>query len=140
MSALATFQSQLPAWRPAIERWVEGQPVNVRTTPARAAVEYLLTSPPLERLGSRHLSDRESGWVDWHTLTVRADGDGDASRMLVRAGWALADGDPGPSLALMLLAPYVDEFHWAHAAGVVFEIVAERLRHHPLAARATTTW
>lgn len=132
MSALASFQASMPTWRPAVERWIEQQPIEVRTDPARAGTEYLLTSPPLERLGSRHLSDRRNGWVDWPALAARADADGDVSRVLVRATGALAGGDPGPALALMLLAPQVLAFHWAHAAGTVFGIVAERLRWHPL--------
>ncbi|MGH9011311.1 MAG: hypothetical protein ACRDYF_15920 [Acidimicrobiia bacterium] len=132
MNALDCFRAELPRWRPAVEAWLDAFPASVRTSPPLAALAYLFDAPVLVALGSRELSDLEQGWIDWTALEERARRSGDVALATMRAGQALAAGDPGPALGLMLVFPAIDAFRWVHAAGTVFEIVSERMRRHAL--------
>ena len=132
MSALARFQAALPTWRPAVEAWLEGLPLRVRTDPSRAALAYLFASPPLQAIGAELYADFEDGWVDWPSLEHRAAQAGDAERVLVHAARCLADEDPGPALGLMMLFPHVEAFHWAHAAGTIHALVRDQISRHAL--------
>jgi phage tail protein X len=135
VSALAQFRSELPVWRPIIEAWLDELPATVRNDPCRAAVAYLLASPPIAALGSEALCNLDYSWVDWAALDHRAQASGEAEVVLVAAARNLADDDPGLALGLMLVFPHVDAFRWGHAAGTVHAIVQERVSQHPLATR-----
>ena len=134
MSALEEFRAALPGWRTAVEEWLDRQPAWFRNDPAWAGSAYLLNAPPLVALGSMSLKSVEEGRIRWDALVERAAGTGDVETALVRAALELASGDPGPALGLMFVFPHVPAFAWAHAAGVLFELVEERVRRHPLAA------
>lgn len=133
MTALREFRATLPAWREAVESWLEHQPAWFRNDPAWAASVYLLNAPPLVALGSLSLKSVEAGWIKWEELLRRAEMAGDVEAMLARAAYHLAAGDPGPALGSMLVFPQVDALKWAHAAGVLFELVEDRVHRHPLA-------
>ena len=134
MSTLAEFRATLPGWRPAVEEWLDRQPAWFRNDPAWASSVYLLNAPPLVAIGSLSLKSVEEGWIRWDVLFERAARAGDVETVLARAAHELASGDPGPALGLMLVFPHVPAFVWAHAGGVLYELVHERLRRHPLAA------
>ena len=131
MNALDEFRSTLPAWRVAVEEWLDQQPAWFRNDPAWASSIYLLGAPPLVLLGSMTLKSVEQGWIHWEELLARADSAGDVEVTLARAAYRLAQGDPSPALGLMLLFPMVDVFRWAHAAGVLYLQVDDQLRYHP---------
>lgn len=88
MNAMDQFRAGLPAWRPAVEAWLDTLPVSVRTDPVRAALAYLLAAPPLRALGAEHLADLEAGWIDWVTLDRWAESAGDVERALLHAARA----------------------------------------------------
>lgn len=134
MTALAEFQASLPGWRLAVEDWLDRQPAWFRNHPAWASSVYLLNAPPLVALGSKSLKSVEEGWIRWDALVERAARAGDVETALARAAHELASGDPGPALGLMLVFPNVPAFAWAHAGGVLYQLVEERRRRHPLAA------
>ena len=134
MNALAEFRASLPGWRPSIEEWLDRQPAWFRNDPAWASSVYLLNAPPLVALGSMSLKSVEEGWIRWDSLIMRASFAGDVETALARAALELASSDPGPALGLMLVFPNMPAFAWAHAAGVLYELVGERLRRHPLVA------
>jgi len=134
MTALAEFRAAFPAWRTAVEEWLDRQPAWFRNDPAWASSVYLLNAPPLVALGSMSLKSVEEGCIRWDSLVERAARAGEVETALARAAHELASGDPGPALGLMLVFPGVPVFAWAHAAGVLYELVEERLRRHPLAA------
>jgi hypothetical protein len=134
MSTLTEFRATLPGWRPAVEEWLDRQPAWFRNDPAWASSVYLLNAPPLVALGSMSLKSVEEGWIQWEALFERAVHAGEVEAALARAAYELGRGDPGPALGLMLVFPHVPVFAWAHAAGVLHELVHERLRRHPLAA------
>ncbi len=131
MNALAEFRSTLPAWRVAVEEWLDQQPVWFRNDPAWASSVYLLGAPPLVALGSMALKNLEEGWIDWEELLARGDDAGDMESALARAAYRLAQGDPGPALGLMLVFPAVEVFQWGHAAGVLYLLIDGRNHHHP---------
>lgn len=134
MTALKEFRAGLPAWRVAVEDWLDRQPAWFRNDPAWAGSVYLLNSPALVALGSMSLKSVEEGWINWEELLRRTELAGDIEAMLGRAAYHLAAGDPGPALGSMLVFPHVEAFQWAHAAGVLFEFVEDRVRRHPLIA------
>ena len=137
VNALDEFRSTLPAWRVAIEEWLDQQPAWFRNDPAWASSIYLLGAPPLVALGSMTLKSLEEGWIHWQELLRRADGTGEIETALARAAYRLAQDDAGPALGLMLLFPAVNVFRWAHAAGVLHLLLDEE-RHHPLLGRRPT--
>ena len=134
MNALDEFRSTLPAWRVAVERWLDDQPAWFRNDPAWASSVYLLGAPSLVALGSMALKSLEEGWINWQELLVRADAAGDVEAALACAAYRLAQGDPGPALGLMLLFPAVDVFRWAHSAGALYLLVDHRRHVHPFVA------
>lgn len=134
MTALAEFRAGLPGWRTAIDAWLDRQPAWFRNHPGWASSVYLLNAPPLVAVGSMSLKSVEEGWISWDCLLARAKRAGNVETALAQAARELAAGDPGPALGLMLVFPHVGAFAWAHAAGVLYELIEERLRRHPLAA------
>jgi hypothetical protein len=132
MNALDEFRSTLPAWRMAVEEWLDRQPAWFRNDPAWAGSVYLLGAPPLVALGSMTLKSLEEGWINWEQLLGRADAAGDVEAALARAAYGLAQGDPGAALGLMLLFPAIEVFRWAHAAGTLYLLVNDRRHLHPL--------
>ncbi len=134
MTALAEFRAALPGWRTAVDAWLDRQPAWFRNHPGWASSVYLMNAPPLVAVGSMALKSVEEGWIRWDCLLARAERAGDVETALARAARELAAGDPGPALGLMLVFPHVEAFAWAHAAGVLYELIEERLRRHPLAA------
>jgi hypothetical protein len=132
MNPLDEFRSTLPVWRVAVEEWLDRQPAWFRNDPVWAGSVYLLGAPSLVALGSMTLKSLEQGWINWDELLARADRAGDVEVALARAAYRLAQGDPGPALGLMLLFPSVEDFRWAHAAGVLFMLVADRRYYHPM--------
>lgn len=134
MTALKEFRAGLPAWRAAVEDWLDRQPAWFRNNPAWAASVYLLGAPGLVALGSMSLKSVEEGWINWEEIATRADRAGAVEAALARAAYELASGDPGPALGLMLVFPQVDAFRWAHAAGVLYQLIEDRLHRHPLVA------
>ena len=133
MNALDEFRSTLPAWRVAVEEWLDQQPAWFRNDPAWASSVYLLGAPSLVALGSMTLKSLEEGRIHWEELLARADSAGDVEVALARAAYRLAQGDPGPALGLMLFFPAVEVFRWGHAAGVLYLCVDGWLRRHPFA-------
>lgn len=134
MTALEEFRSDLPAWRVTVEEWLGRQPIWFRNDAAWAASVYLLAAPPLVALGSMSLKSVEGGWINWDEIVIRADRAGAVEAALARAAYQLAGGDPGPALGLMLVFPQVQPFRWAHAAGVLYEMIEDRVHRHPLVA------
>ncbi len=132
MNALDEFRSTLPTWRVAVEEWIDRQPAWFRNDPAWASSVYLLGAPPLVALGSMALKNVEEGWIGWEEILARADTAGVVEVALAHAAYELAKGDPGPALGLMLVFPRLPVFKWAHAAGVLYQIVEARSRSHPL--------
>lgn len=133
MNTLEEFRSTLPVWRVAVEEWLDRQPAWFRNDPGWASSVYLLGAPPLVALGSMALKSVEESWIRWDEILARADATGDVEAALARAAYELAHGDPGPALGLMLVFPRLAVFRWAHAAGVLYQIVDARSRAHPLA-------
>ena len=131
MNALDEFRSTLPAWRIAVDEWLDRQPAWFRNEPAWASSIYLLGAPPLVALGSMTLKSLEEGWINWEELLYRADAAGDVEAALARAAYRLAQSDPGAALGLMLLFPAIAAFRWAHAAGVLYLLVDDRRHLHP---------
>ncbi|MGI8808584.1 MAG: hypothetical protein ACR2KK_12200 [Acidimicrobiales bacterium] len=132
--ALEAFRSTLPSWWVEVEEWLDRQPSWFRNHPAWASSVYLLNAPPLVAMGSLALKSVEEGWIRWEAILARAEAAGEVEAALARAAYELAGGDPGPALGLMLVFPQVPDFAWAHAAGVLHELIEQRLRRHPLAA------
>ena len=132
MNALDDFRLTLPAWRHAVEEWLDEQPAWFRNDPTWASSVYLLGAPPLVALGSMTLKSLEEGWIHWDELLRRADGAGDIEVALARAAYGLAQGDAGPALGLMLLFPAIESFRWAHAAGVLYLLVDGWRHRHPV--------
>lgn len=133
MNTLEEFRSTLPVWRVAVEEWLDRQPAWFRNDPGWASSVYLLGSPPLVALGSMALKSLEEGWIRWDEILTRAGATGDVEAALARAAYELAKGDPGPALGLILVFPRLTVFRWAHAAGVLYQIVDARSHSHPLA-------
>jgi len=133
MNTLEEFRSTLPVWRVAVEEWLDRQPAWFRNDAGWASSVYLLGAPPLLALGSMALKSVEEGWIRWDEILTRADAAGDVEAALARAAFELAKGDPGPALGLMLVFPGLTVFRWAHAAGVLYQMVDARSHFHPLA-------
>ncbi len=133
MNALEEFRSTLPVWRVAVEEWLEAQPAWFRNDPAWASSVYLLGAPPLEALASMTLKSVEEGWIRWDEILARAGATGEVEAALAGAAYELANGDPGPALGLMLVFPRLPVLRWAHAAGILYQIVEARSHSHPLA-------
>ena len=133
MNTLEEFRSTLPVWRVAVEEWLDRQPAWFRNDPAWASSVYLLGAPPLLAVGSMSLKSVEEGWIQWDEIIARADAAGIVEAALAQAAFELAQGDPGPALGLMLVFPKLQIFRWAHAAGVLYQLVQGRAESHPLA-------
>ncbi|MDQ3569834.1 MAG: hypothetical protein M3450_04450 [Actinomycetota bacterium] len=133
MTTLEEFRSTLPIWRVAVEEWLDRQPAWFRNDPAWASSVYLLGAPPLVALESMALKSVEEGWIRWDEILTRAEAAGEVEAALAAAAYELAKCDPGPALGLMLVLPRLTVLRWAHAAGVLYQIVEARARYHPLA-------
>ncbi len=127
MNVFEAFKAQLPTWRADVETWLDTLPASVRTNPRKASCLYLLNAPTLAALGSEHLRQLEPWWVGWRDLRAWAEATGRTEQLLVEAAAHLEAEDPGPALGLMLVAPNVPAFAWAHAAGTLHELVRARL-------------
>ena len=132
MATLESFRSAMPRWRESVDAWLDQQPSWFRNDPAWASSVYVLAGPALARLGVPSLIDLERQRIDWATILARTAHASRAERALAEAAYHLACDDPGPALGLMLVFPYDESFAWAHAGGVLYEIIAQRRVAHPL--------